>query len=94
MKTPYWVNKRFVKRFLACSLAFACATTTLPTGSLAMKVKAADVYVSEPEIVTKDKNNNNLWVNGSNYEESNSLDAIKWHYKSSSSQYYLYLPHL
>lgn len=92
MKTPYWVNKRFVKRFLACSLAFACATTTLPTGSLAMKVKAADVYVSEPEIVTKDKNNNNLWVNGSNYEESNSLDAIKWHYKSSSSQYYLYLP--
>ena len=92
MKTPYWVNKRFVKRFLACSLAFACATTTLPTGSLSIKVKAADVYVSEPEIVTKDKNNNNLWVNGSAYEESNSLDAIKWYYKSSSSQYYLYLP--
>lgn len=91
MKKPYWLRKRLAKRLLACAMAVACATTVLPAGSFVVNAAETTELVPAPSIV-RNSGSNNIWVNGSDYSESNSMDAIKWRYNGAKDKYYLYLP--
>jgi len=94
MKKPAYTKVRFTKSLFALLLAFVCVITLLPEGTLitqaATTSSATNELIEAPSIVKS--SSNTLWVNGSDYSNDNSMDAIKWHYNSSEGKYYLYLP--